>query len=53
MKSWGDLNDIERRAIREYESWVKSDCEEALKYEKAMFWLRRITELNLLHLTSK
>jgi hypothetical protein len=50
MKQWAELNDIERYAIREYKSWCKSDCDELLKYEMAMFWITRITELNLLHL---
>ena len=50
MKQWSELNSIEKHALREYESWCKSNCEEALKCEMAIFWIKRITELHLLHL---
>jgi hypothetical protein len=50
MKQYNNLTDIEKRIIREYKEWCKSDAPSGLKYEMAMQWRKRAKEKGIEHL---
>lgn len=49
-KNYNELNDYEKKIIREYKSWCKSKAPFGLKLAKCKQYMKRITKENLQHL---